>query len=110
LLRRQGHIAFYRKAELFGHTGGASDHNDGPSGLREFLELRNGLLSGDSSEPTAELRWNAAGVGLTAHDARGAIGEHEHIELRFQIAGIERLRINHLERKLELFEQPACPA
>ena len=42
--------------------------------------------------------------------ADGAIGEHQHIEFTFQVAGIERRRVDHLEGKLVLLEQPARPA
>src|SRR5262249_24354453 len=120
LVAREIEVARYGHAQQFGDAGGAPDRNDGAARLDEFLDLRKSLLLGDAAEPTAVLRGNgqrvdlgsapgaaaAAGVGA----AQRSVGEHEDIEFTAQVPGIDGLRINQRERKLELLEQPARPA
>jgi len=52
----------------------------------------------------------SAGARLLIAERNGAVDEHEHVVLRVQVAGVERLRVDDLERELVLLEDPARPA
>ena len=97
-----------------------------PPDSTNLLELRDGLLVGDPAQPAAVFLGSVLGRRSAAtpppppppprppvpasRRADGAVGEHQHVELALQVAGIERGRIDHLEGKLVLLEQPARPA
>ena len=69
----------------------------------------------DAAEPRAVFLRHVFGTRLSAASEAAApivfgdaaVRKQQHVVLRAQIAGVERLRIDDVERELELLEQPA---
>jgi len=99
----------------------SAERDDHAAGFRELPELRHRALDRDASEmgakflrhfvrgrlasaaASASTEAPAAAIGL----GNAAVGEEQHVELRLEVAGVERRREDALEVELELLEQPA---
>ena len=134
-LREAGHAlderVLDRQTDVIPHRRRCADRQDRAAIVHELLELRDGRRQTRGAEAIAVLRRNAlrirappaevarvtAATEATPTAAAGArnggnaaVDEHEHVVLRDQIARVERLRIDNLERELVLLEHPADPA
>ena len=89
-----------RQAEMMAEHRRSAERDDRAAVFGESLQLRNRLLERDAAELRAILRRNigrrgwpppaaattAAAVGLR----NAAVGEQQHVELRLEVAGVER--------------------
>ena len=112
------------KAELGSEVVAGADGDDGAAGIHECLELGDGLFFADAAEPGLELRGHLVAIristaptaasvefnALVASAGDGAADEEDDVILLAEIAGVDALRIEHVEGELEAFEQEANPA
>ena len=80
--------------------------------LDEDLQLRDRARNGDRTKVRAVFsRYIRGRCRCGAVARRDRIGwEDQHLELRVQVARVERLRVHDLERKLVALEKPSNPA